>query len=135
MNASALPAFAHRRAAADLEPPLQDVEARLAELSAALRDGDPRALESAAQGLQAALGVAVGQFRQAARHGGVPAPMKQRLAQASAQVAVQRESLARATAALDRAIDVLLPAPAASSATYGGHPAAQRGSARACAVA
>lgn len=135
MNASALPAFAPRHAAADLEPPLQDVETRLAELSAALRDGDPRALESAAQGLQAALGVAVGQFRLAARHGGVPAPMKQRLAQASAQVAVQRESLARATAALDRAIDVLLPAPAAAAATYGGHPAAQRSSARTCAVA
>jgi hypothetical protein len=32
-----------------------------------------------------------------------------RLASASGQVAAQRESLARATAALDRAIDVLLP--------------------------
>lgn len=134
MNATALPAFATRRADADLEPPLLDVETRLADLSAALRDGDPRALESAAQGLQAALGVAVGQFRLAARLGGVPLPMKRRLAQASAQVAVQRESLARATAALDRAIDVLLPS-AATAATYGSHPAAQRGTAGTCAVA
>jgi len=35
--------------------------------------------------------------------------LRRRLASASGQVAAQRESLARATAALDRAIDVLLP--------------------------
>ena len=38
--------------------------------------------------------------------------LRQRLALASGQVAAQRESLARASAALDRAIDVLLPSPA-----------------------
>lgn len=36
--------------------------------------------------------------------------LRSRLVSASGQVAAQRESLARATAALDRAIDVLLPA-------------------------
>jgi hypothetical protein len=135
MNAAALPAFAQRSAGADLEPPLQEVETRLADLSTALRDGDPHALESAAQGLQAALGAAVGQFRQAARAGGVPLPMKQRLAQAGAQVAVQRESLARATAALDRAIDVLLPSSPISAATYGNGPGLHRASARAAVIA
>ena len=41
--------------------------------------------------------------------GPVPSALRTRLATASGQVAAQRESLARATAALDRAIDVLLP--------------------------
>jgi hypothetical protein len=36
--------------------------------------------------------------------------LRSRLVNASGQVAAQRESLARATAALDRAIDALLPA-------------------------
>jgi hypothetical protein len=50
----------------------------------------------------------------------VPEPMRRRLAQVSAQVALQRDALARATAALDRAIDVLLPdAPPPAAALYG----------------
>jgi len=48
----------------------------------------------------------------------VPPALRQRLALAGSQVAAQRESLARATAALDRAIDVLMPAPPAA-AVYG----------------
>jgi hypothetical protein len=55
---------------------------------------------------------AVDQFGRAARHGPIPAPLRRRLMHAGAQVAAQREVLARATASLDRAIDVLLPAPA-----------------------
>ena len=51
----------------------------------------------------------MGHFTRAAREGGVPSTLRRRLALASAQVAAQREALARATAALDRAIDVLLP--------------------------
>jgi hypothetical protein len=39
----------------------------------------------------------------------VPPPLRERLKLASGLVASQRESLARATAALDRAIDVLMP--------------------------
>ena len=49
------------------------------------------------------------QFSDAARSGPLPPALRHRLASASGQVAAQRESLARATAALDRAIDVLLP--------------------------
>ena len=37
--------------------------------------------------------------------------LRQRLALAGGQVAAQREALARATASLDRAIDVLIPRP------------------------
>ncbi len=50
------------------------------------------------------------QFSDAAKNGPLPPSLRHRLASASGQVAAQRESLARATAALDRAIDVLLPA-------------------------
>ena len=67
--------------------------------------------------LHRALALAIDRFSQAARSGGVPPPLRRRLAMASGQVAAQRESLARATVALDRAIDVLLPHTAASS-TY-----------------
>jgi len=59
--------------------------------------------------LQAALAAAVGDFSLAARTGGVPPVLRQRLALAGGQVAAQREALARATASLDRAIDVLIP--------------------------
>jgi hypothetical protein len=51
----------------------------------------------------------VSQFSDAAKSGPLPAALRNRLASAGGQVAAQRESLARATAALDRAIDVLLP--------------------------
>jgi hypothetical protein len=44
--------------------------------------------------------------------------MRLRLAQASAQLARQREALARATAALDRAIDVLMPDAAPAGKVY-----------------
>lgn len=107
-------------AAPDLEAPLSRVENELAALTVALRTDDAPALERAAADLHRALASAVDQFRQAARRGGVPSPMRQRLALASAQVAAQRESLARATASLDRAIDVLLP-PAMPAYGAAGH--------------
>ena len=67
-------------------------------------------------------------FSRAARHGALPAPLRQRLMRASSQVAAQRESFARATAALDRAIDVLLPREAA--AIYSPQGAAERAGTR-----
>ncbi len=99
----------------ELEQPLALVETQLVALGSALRCNDSAALELAASGLHRALAAAVDHFRRAAARGGVPAPMRLRLASASAQVAAQRESLARATAALDRAIDVLMPRPAAAA--------------------
>jgi hypothetical protein len=64
--------------------------------------------------LHYALASAVDHFAQAARNGGVPPTLRRRLVSASGQVAAQRESLSRATAALDRAIDVLMPRDAAT---------------------
>lgn len=94
---------------AELEPPLVMLEGCLGGLTQALCDNDPAAIEDRAAELHRALAQAVGHFSRAARDGGVPGVLRQRLALASGQVAAQRESLARATAALDRAIDVLLP--------------------------
>jgi plasmid stabilization system protein ParE len=93
----------------DLERPLQAVEDRLGALADALQRQDPDALDRVAAELHAALAAAVGDFALAARTGGVPPELRQRLALAGGQVVVQREALARATASLDRAIDVLLP--------------------------
>ena len=97
-----------------LESSLADVESRLGALGAALRARDAAAIDLHAVELHQALAVAVEQFSKAARSGPVPPALRSRLASASGQVAAQRESLARATAALDRAIDVLLPRDSAS---------------------
>ncbi|HEX7440098.1 MAG TPA: hypothetical protein VF319_08350 [Caldimonas sp.] len=92
-----------------LEDSLTHVESRLAALGAALRARDAAAIDLHAGELHRALAAAVEHFSNAARSGPVPSALRTRLASASGQVAAQRESLARATAALDRAIDVLLP--------------------------
>ena len=85
------------------------VEQRLAELGDALRNHDSQAIDLHATELHRALAGAVDQFSRAARSGALPQALRHRLASAGGQVAAQRESLARATAALDRAIDVLMP--------------------------
>ena len=94
---------------AELEPPLAAVEAQLGALALALNRQDMVAIDQAATQLHAALAAAVEHFSRAARTGGVPAGLRQRLVMAGGQVAAQREALARATASLDRAMDVLLP--------------------------
>ncbi|MES2958199.1 MAG: hypothetical protein V4792_08420 [Pseudomonadota bacterium] len=99
---------------------LEAVERQLAELGVALRNRDAAGVECHAAELHRALAAAMQRFTQASRQtGGVPQALRQRLALAGGQVAAQRESMARATAALDRAIDVLLPQTA--HAVYG-HP-------------
>lgn len=95
--------------AADLEHPLQVVEERLVALGVALQRQDAEAVDQVAAELQLALSAAVDRFGRAARSSGVPAGLRQRLAAAGGQVAAQREALARATASLDRAIEVLIP--------------------------
>ncbi len=95
--------------AVDLERPLQLVEERLQALGQALQRQDSVALDRAAADLHEALATAIDRFGRAARTGGVPAGLRQRLALAGGQVAAQREALARATASLDRAIEVLIP--------------------------
>ena len=96
-----------------LESCLTAVEAHLVALGSALRLRDAAGIEMHAAELHGALATAIRQFADAARSGPLPAALRTRLAQASGQVAAQRESLARATAALDRAIDALLPRDAA----------------------
>jgi len=108
----------------DLEALLGAVELRLVALGESLRKRDSIAIDVHAGELHGALARAVDRFAQAARSGNVSPNLRHRLAVASGQVAAQRESLARATAHLDRAIDVLLPR--APSALYAAHGAPTR---------
>src|SRR3954463_12832315 len=114
----------------ELESLLQRVEQHLDDLQAALGARDMPCIELHAGELQRALAQAVDGFMQAARRGGSPLALRRRLALASAQVAAQRDALARATSALDRAIDVLMPdaTPALYSAS-GTHQTHRRSSA------
>jgi hypothetical protein len=113
-------------AAGALERALAAVEARLAALGEALRARDAIAIDTQASELHRALAAAVDHFARAAKGGPIPLELRRRLASTSGLVAAQRESLARATAALDRAMDVLMPREAAS--VYSPHGAAERGS-------
>lgn len=113
-----------------LEPVVAAVEARLAALAQALREHDSRGVDTAAGELQRALAAALDAFNAAGRRGPVPPALRQRLVRASGAVASQRETLARATAALDRAIDILLPREAAGYTADGTSAnSARRGSA------
>ncbi len=106
----------------ELEALLGQVETALAALGDALRLRDSAGIDAQAQNLQRALEQTVNAFARAARvSGGVPAPLRARLVRASGQVAAQRESLMRATVALDRAIDTLMPkdSSSASANVYG----------------
>lgn len=110
---------------ADLEPPLSALETSLAGLAQALCGSDAEAIDARAAELHRALAQAVDHFAHAARRGGVPIALRRRLALAGGRVAAQREALARATASLDRAIDVLLP-EAPATAVYGAAGTADR---------
>lgn len=113
----------------ELVLPLQAVEASLSALGLALHHRDSQAVDRVAADLHAALAAAVDHFSRAAKAGGVPPLLRKRLALASGQVAAQREALARATASLDRAMDVLIPRPhAAPSSLYSAAGGADRSS-------
>lgn len=112
---------------AELESALSAVEQGLAHLHDALRERDAHAVDLCAAELHRALAHAVHRFAHAAKTGGVPPHLRNRLAAASGHVAAQRESLARATAALDRAIDVLMPRD--TGGVYSSQGGADRGSA------
>lgn len=107
-----------------LESTLSAVEGRLSSLGDALRAQDLPSIDLHATELHRALSSAVDHFSRAARNGPVPQALRRRLASAGGTVAAQRESLARATAALDRAIDVLLPREA--PVLYGAQGGAER---------
>lgn len=120
------PSFSDKTPAIDgeLEQTLAAVELRLSALGAALLASNSADIDTQASELHRALARAVDHFSRAARNGALPAPLRQRLMRASSQVAAQRESFARATAALDRAIDVLLPRD--KSGVYSAQGAAER---------
>lgn len=105
---------AHGSGPDELETTLAAVETHLAALGESLRANDSVAIDHHATELHRALARAVDHFARAARSGPVPSPLRERLKLASGLVASQRESLARATAALDRAMDVLMPRDRAS---------------------
>ena len=112
----------------ELETALAAVEHRLSALGMALCVRDTVGIDLHASELHRALATAVDQFALAARRGSVPPALRHRLANTSGQVAAQRESLARATAALDRAIDVLMPRDSAALySTLGGADRSARG--------
>lgn len=96
-------------APAHLEAALREVEFRLGALGEALQLLDSKAIDQHAAELHRALAEAIACFSDAARFGPVALALRQRLAVASGRVAAQRNTLAQATAALDRAIDILLP--------------------------
>lgn len=108
-----------------LDAALTAVDERLAALGEALRANDPAGIESQAGELHRALTRAVDLFALAAKSGPVSPALRQRLARTSGLVAAQRESLSRATAALDRAMDVLMPRDAAT--VYSPQGSADRG--------
>jgi hypothetical protein len=114
---------------AALESCLRAVDVQLAALGDALKAQDAGAAECTAALLHHALVAAVDRFGLVARHGGVPPELRRRLAMTGGQVAAQREAVSRATSALDRAIDVLLPEAGQRGASlYSAQGGTQRGS-------
>lgn len=109
-----------------LPPQLAELEAALSLVQQALLQRDPALLELHASQVQGLLAQALA----SARAPGVtlPAPLRQRLAQAGAQLAAQRQALGRATASLDRALEVLMPAEPLGLYAQSGRPLRQRSS-------
>jgi hypothetical protein len=93
----------------ELEASLCAVEGKLTELTACLAAQNLSTMPLLADELTTALLEAVNQFAKAALKGPVSAKLRQRLICVTGLVATHRDALASATAALDRAIDVLIP--------------------------
>ena len=97
------------RDTADLESLLSAVEQHLQALGNALRQRQRAPIELHAARLQAALARAIDAFSHASKAGRIPDTLRARLVRASDQVASQRDTLRRASLALDSTLDVLLP--------------------------
>jgi len=94
------------------------LDEQLTALSQALQGRDAQALQAAADQLVAALDAAGPVLREP---GALTPTLRRQLAYAVGRVAAHREALARATASVDRAIEVLLPAPAAATYSAAGY--------------
>lgn len=101
--------------AAPLATTLSLLDEQLTALSTALQGRDAQALQAAADHLVAALEAAGPVLREP---GALTPTLRRQLAYAVGRVAAHREALARATASVDRAIEVLLPAPVPAAGTY-----------------
>jgi hypothetical protein len=99
-------------AAADANASLEAVARQLDALGAALAGAGADRLQAETAALQRALAGAIGPLRRHVQAGGTDTLLRRRIAALGAQVAVQRELLARAGAATERALGVLLPAAA-----------------------
>ncbi|MBH9553536.1 hypothetical protein [Inhella gelatinilytica] len=95
----------HSAAPRSIEGLLSDLESALAGVHEALVQRDADALERHSVSVQRLMAHALAGARQQAWS----TQERQRLARAGAQMAAQRVSLSRATAALDRALDTLMP--------------------------
>lgn len=91
-----------------LPPLLAELEATLSRVQQALSQRDAAQLEQQAAAVQRLMAAALKQ----AQTPQVPmdAALRRRLAACGAQMAAQRQALFRATSALDRAMEVLMPA-------------------------
>lgn len=87
---------------------LQELESALALVQQALTQRDALQLDLHAGRVQRLMAEALSAAREPGET--LSPPLRQRLALAGAQLAAQRQTLFRATTALDRAIDVLMPA-------------------------
>jgi len=99
------------RLAHPLEALIQALEERLKALAQAMHERDSAAIAEGAARLQRSLQQAMTVLSSAAAQGGgLPHGLQPRLARLQGAVAAQRESLARASAAVQRAMNVLVPA-------------------------
>ena len=112
-----------------LEESLSAVEQLIEKVSAALLAADPQALEQSSTALRDAAARLTYALEQSAQRGQpLPAPLKKRVEDIGAQLANQREGLARLSANADRQVAGLLP-EAGAPATYGDGRAVQPGTA------
>ena len=103
------------RADAAIDAALQQLDARLQALGEALRSQHADTVASEAAALQRALAA----LRRSLHDDGsaLAAPLRSRAARAAGQIAAQREAVARRSAAVGRALDLLLP-PTAARVAY-----------------
>jgi len=104
------------------------VEQHLDGLQTALGARDLPGIEEHAAALHQALVRAVEGLAVAARSGGVLSFLRPRLGLAGAQVAAQRDAIARAATGLERAIDVLMPDSSGMLYSHSGTAQPRRGS-------
>lgn len=97
-----------------MPPLLDELEAALSLVQQALTQRDAQQLELCSSQVQRLMARALAE----AREQPLGAAERQRLAQAGALLAAQRQTLFRATTALDRAIDTLMPAEPSPAGVY-----------------